>query len=290
MPMKQTFFITGATGNIGSYVAQELAEVGHHVKAGIRQPEHTGDQLMHEHIEAVSFNFLKPDSFHSALNDTDGVLLIRPPQLANPEQDMLPFINAAKEAGISRIVFVSLLGVERNPFVPHRKIEQFIRSSGINYTFLRPSFFMQNLTTTHRSDIAIHKLLDVPVGKALTSFIDTRDIASVAAVCLTSDLHQNKSYTLTGNRAIGYDEMANTLSHVLEIPIEYQPKSPAKFRKRLIFDGTPKAFANVMTLLYLMTWAGTAKKTTRTVQDILQREPIAFDQFVLDHKAVWIKE
>lgn len=290
MQTKQTFFITGATGNIGSYVAKELAELGHCVKVGIRQPENAGDHLIHEHIEAVPFDFLKPDSFDPALNNTDGVLLIRPPQLANPEQDMLPFIHAAKKAGISRIVFVSLLGVERNPFVPHRKIEQYIRSSGINYTFLRPSFFMQNLTTTHRQDIAVHQLLDVPVGKALTSFIDTRDIASVAAVCLLSHRHYNQSYTLTGNRAIGYDEVADTLSRVLEKPIRYQPKSPVGFRKRLLREGTPKAFANVMTLLYLMTWAGTAKQTTRTVQDMLQREPITLNQFVHDHKAGWIKE
>ena len=63
---------------------------------------------------------------------------------------MLPFLQAAKEKGIEKIVFVSLLGVEKNPIVPHRKIENIIKDLSIPYVLLRPSFFMQNLNTNHR--------------------------------------------------------------------------------------------------------------------------------------------
>ena len=65
------------------------------------------------------------------------------------------------------------MGVEKNPVVPHRKIEDMIRYSGIAYTFLRPGFFMQNLNTTHRDAILVRNELYMPVGKAKTSFIDT---------------------------------------------------------------------------------------------------------------------
>lgn len=62
----------------------------------------------------------------------------------------------------------------------------------------------------------------MPVGKAKTSFIDTRDIAEVAAVCLTEDGHFYKAYTLTGSEAITYYEVASMMSDVLKRKITYQ--------------------------------------------------------------------
>ncbi|MBU9713628.1 NmrA family NAD(P)-binding protein [Evansella tamaricis] len=120
------------------------------------------------------------------------------------------------------MVFVSLMGVEKPPIVPHRKIEDMIRDLGIGYTFLRPSFFMQNLNTTHREDIAIRNELYMPVGRAKTSFIDTRDIASVAATCLIEKGYLNKFYTLTGAKAIDYEEVGEILSNTLGRKIEYK--------------------------------------------------------------------
>ncbi len=55
------------------------------------------------------------------------IFLVRPPNLADPQKDMLPFLQAAKEKGVEKILFVSLLGVEKNPIVPHRKIENMIK-------------------------------------------------------------------------------------------------------------------------------------------------------------------
>lgn len=287
--MNQHVFVTGATGNIGSFVVNELLEKGVTVRVGLHDPDRKSSDFKKKGIEVVPFDFLDSGTFHDALQDIDGLFLIRPPQLAKPEKDMLPFINAAKEAGVRQVVFVSLLGVEKNPVVPHRKIENLIRESGVAYTFLRPSFFMQNLNTTHRKDIAQKGILDVPVGKALTSFIDTRDIASVAAVCLTGENHLNQAYTLTGKHAISYKEVAAILSRTLGRSVVYAPTNPLTFRRRLVREGTPKAFANVMTLLYLMTWAGTAKSITDDLARILGREPIRFEEYAEDYKQAWLK-
>ncbi|MCU0509261.1 MAG: NmrA family NAD(P)-binding protein, partial [Anaerolineae bacterium] len=98
------------------------------------------------------------------------------------ERRLHPAIDAAQAAGVKQIVFLSLMGV--NPRVPHYKVEQKILATGLPYTFVRPSFYMQNLDTFYRDDIRLRDELFVPAGGAKTSFIDVRDIGAVAAMAL----------------------------------------------------------------------------------------------------------
>lgn len=84
------------------------------------------------------------------------------------------------------------------------------------YTFLRPSFFMQNLNTTHQMDIQKNQDLFIPAGKAKTSFIDTRDIGEIAAICLmNTPQHLQQKYSITGKEAVSYYEVANKMTTIL---------------------------------------------------------------------------
>lgn len=69
-----------------------------------------------------------------------------------------------------------MLGIEKNPIVTHAKIEKILKNSGIPYTFLRPSFFMQNLLSQHGDKLRNEKIIEVPAGNRKTNFIDVRDI------------------------------------------------------------------------------------------------------------------
>lgn len=276
--------VTAATGNIGIFVVKELLKKGEQVKAAVRSLENNNLDC-----EVVQFDFMNPATFNEALREVDRVFLVRPPQLANPKRDMRPFLEAVSAHNIMQVVFVSLLGVEKNPIVPHRKIEDMIREMKIPYTFLRPGFFMQNLSTTHQEEIRDRSEIFVPVAKAKTSFIDTRDIGAVAAHCLVEDKHINQSYTLTGDEAIDYYEVTEILSNVLERKIDYKNPGLLQFRRETIRRGIKKEFANVMTMLYLLTRMGTAKKITTDLEKLLGRKPISFKQFVNDHQKVWEK-
>lgn len=280
-----TILVTGSTGNIGSYVVTELLKREAEVRAAVTNIGRARTIFQpHPNLEITAFDFLQPSTFPAALKDIKKIFLIRPPQLAKPERDMLPFLKAAKSAGVEHIVFVSLIGVEKNPIVPHHKIENLILELGFTYTFLRPSFFMQNLNTTHREDISIRNELYIPVGKAKTSFIDTRDIGEAAAVCLTRSEHENKKYELTGPEALSYDEVASIMSRILGRKIIYKNPNVFTFRNTIIKRGMPKGFANVMTVLYTMTKFGTAKKITHDLEKILTHPPITFERYVKDHK------
>ena len=228
--MTGSILVTGATGNIGYFVVRELVAKNEIVKATVRSIEKDKDPFTELCVTPVNFDFLDHKTYEQVLKGVRKVFLIRPPQLANPKKEFKPFIDMLIEKKIEHIVFVSLMGVEKNLMVPHRDIEVMIRNSGIPYTFLRPSFFMQNLNTTHCEDIAVRNEVYLPVGHAKTSFIDTRDIASVAATCLTEEGHLWREYTLTGNKAIDYYEVSDILSKILGRKIEYKNPRVLEFR------------------------------------------------------------
>ena len=281
------FLVTGATGNIGQYVVGELIHLNKEVRAAVHNLERGSETFKDSSVSLIKFDFLDSSTYENALDGVEGIFLMRPPSLANPERDMLPFLQVAKKKGVKKIVFISLLGVEKNPVVPHRKIEKMLRELGVPYCFLRPSFFMQNLNTNHREEIKQRNELFIPAGKSKTSFIDTRDIGRVAAITLINEKYNNKAFTLTGKVAINYYEVADIMTEVLGRKILYKNPGLLRFRKERINRGTPKAFATVMMFLYLMTKLGTAKEITHDLEKLLGREPISFKQYVIDHKENW---
>ncbi|WP_235613012.1 SDR family oxidoreductase [Paenibacillus sp. LC231] len=278
--------VTGVTGNVGMYVAKHLIRHGIAVKGATSRPE-AARSVVDEVVELVRFDFEDTATFDAALDGVEKVFLIRPPAMSDPNA-MKPFLNRCVSKCISHIVFLSLLGIERNPFPPHYKIEKMIKASGIAYTFMRPSFFMQNLSTTHQTDIREHDDLFIPAGKAKVSFIDTRDIGEASAlVLMDSENHQNRGYTLTGSEAITYQQAADILSDVLDRRITYSNPSSGTFKKTIIARGIPKEFATVMTVLYLTTKLGMANKVTSDLERLLGRKPRTFRQFAQDHMSFW---
>ena len=156
-----------------------------------------------------------------------------------------PFIEMCKKTGVKQLVFLSLLGVEKNPFPLHHKIERAIIASRIPYTFIRPSFFMQNLSTTHAQDIKDANDLFIPSGKAKISFIDTRDIGEIIGRTLVEEGHENKSYTVTGSEAITYYQVADSMTRILGRKITYSNPHLFQFRREMINRGIKKEFATV---------------------------------------------
>jgi uncharacterized protein YbjT (DUF2867 family) len=186
-------------------------------------------------------------------------------------------------------VFLSLIGIESNTVVPHYKVELWLRSSGLTYTFLRASFFMQNLNTVHRAEIRDLNIIEVPAGTAKTCLLDVRDIGAVAAVALTEAGHENQAYDLTGSEALDYYQVAEQFSEALGRKITYTNPSSLKFFIRLVQRGTKIIFAVIQTWLYNKTRKGMADTVTGEVKRLLGREPIKLKQYIEDYKLSWKK-
>ena len=121
--------VSGASGNVGRYVVKYALAAGQKVKAAGTDDKRLA-QLFPD-AEAVLFDFTKPSTFPSALQDVDRVFIMRPPHLGNPK-DLKPFIDALqKQKSIRLVSFLSLMGVEKNPVPPHHKIERYIEQAGL---------------------------------------------------------------------------------------------------------------------------------------------------------------
>lgn len=279
--------VTGATGNVGIEIVKALIQKGGFPVAAVRKNEKDKSALP-DGIELVEFEFGKTDTYKAALQGIKKVFLMRPPAISDVKATIFPFVDEAVKAGVEHIVLLSLMGAEQNPVVPHRKLELYLLEKKIPYTFLRPSFFMQNISTTHRDEVRLNNEIFVPAGKGKTSFIDCRDIAEIGAKVLLEPGHLYKAYELSGNEALSYYDAAEVLSEVLERKIEYKNPGILRFYIRMRQKGIPVAFVLVMIALYSVCRFGWAAKVTNESESLLGRKPITFRQFANDYKSNWI--
>ena len=285
--MSATILVIGALGNVGMEIVKQLQVQGQKIRAADISKEKLKERF-DDTVEATQFDFCSPETHEATFRDVDKMFLLRPPQLTDVKRHMFPAIDAAKRSGVRHVVFLSLIGVDKMTFLPHSHVEQYLQKIGMQTTFLRCSFFMQNLNTTHRKELQERSEIFVPVGKARTSFIDVRDIAKVAALALTEEGHAGKTYDLTGSEGLDYWEVSRMMSEVLGRKISYRNPNPLYFLAETVRRGTPFSFAMVMTGLYLSTRFGMAKLITNDVERLTGHKPISFRQYVQDYREIWM--
>lgn len=281
--------ITGASGTVGQYVVKELIKKGENIIAAGTDPEKLF-RIFGDQIEAVKFDFTTESTFLPALKDVNRVFLMRPPHLGKPDA-LYPFIDAMAANDIKLVAFLSLMGVEKNPFPPHHKIEKYIEESGIPFVHIRPGFFMQNLSGIHSVEIRENNEILVPAGKSKTSFIDAADIGlAIATVLINSEKYKNTTHTITGPEALDYYQIADILSEVTGRKIEYSKPGFLKYRNHYIKKrGLDKKYVNITMALYLMTRLGTAKKVTDDFKKLTGREARSFREFASENFEAFTK-
>ena len=291
--MTTNILVTGATGNVGREVVRLLSVQKFPVTAAVRNPI-GASKYFGSNVRCVLFDFTNPDTFADTFEGVDKLFLVRPPNIADINQ-ITPALNAAKQAGIEEIIFLSIIGADRNRIVPHYAIERAIEQLNIPAIFLRCSFFMQNLNTTHREDIQIRDRLFMPAGNGRTSFIDVRDIAAVALKFLTESNRSkgasqlDRAYDLTGAVALTYYEVATVFTNVLDRPIHYTNPSIPIFIWQMLRQGFPLPFILVMVGIYTTARFGLASMVTSDVQQLLDRVPISMQQYVEDYRQYWLQ-
>ncbi|EYB66916.1 hypothetical protein DEIPH_ctg064orf0092 [Deinococcus phoenicis] len=274
--------VTGAPGNVGTPLVAALLARGARVRVLARRPERAraafGEQpgLEFGHLE-----FGDRRTYVAAFRGVERLFVTRPPQLSRVTRDMVPALDVALGAGVTQMALLSLQGAERNPFVPHAQLEKYLMESGVASTLLRPSFFMQNLTTTHLPELRRGEVF-VPAGRGRTSFVDVRDVAEAGAAVLTEPGHAGQAYELTSSEALTYAEVAAKFSAATGRTIRYTDPSPLAFYRRLRARGVPTGQLLIMEAIYATARFGLAARVTPELARLLGRPPRTFDQFAQD--------
>lgn len=273
-------FVTGASGNVGKHVVKELIKLNEEVVAGGRSISKL-KKIFNGDVVPVVFDFIDTETYKKALKGVDRVFIMRPPHIAEPEK-LYPFIDALKVYGIKFITFLSLMGIEKNPIPPHYKIEKYIEASGINYSHIRPGFFMQNISGLHAYEIRMRDEVLIPAGKSKTSFIDAADIGLAIAMILNKpNKYKNTTHTITGPKALDYFDVARILTKATGRLIKYNRPGFLKYRNHMINNrNLDKKYVNVTLALYFMTRMGTANKVTNDFYEITGKKPRSFEIFV----------
>lgn len=280
--------VTGATGNVGRQVVRLLLDAGEPVRAAARSRSAVVEAFG-EAVEPVALDFTDPGTWDAAYTGVRRMFLLRPPHLGRPRTQMVPSLEHARAVGVEHMVLLSVQGAERNPVVPHAALERWLRRSGLSWTFVRASFFMQNLTTVHVADIRDRSEIVLPAGGGATAFVDAHDVAAVAAAALLDPAgHRDRAWTPTGPEALTYAEVAAVLSRVLGRRITYTRPGVLAYARhaRTVLD-MPTGMVLITTAIYTAARLGQAGGLSDDVITVLGRHPISFDEFAHRERSAW---
>jgi uncharacterized protein YbjT (DUF2867 family) len=275
--------VTGAGGNVGRPLVAALTATGQSVRAAHHSPERTREASAAGR-DAVTVDFAKPETLGPALDGIRTVFLLGPIGPGHVERE-LALVHAARAAGVERIVKLSVMRApdESYSFARiHRPIERAIEESGVAWTFLRPTSYMQNFVNHMAPTIRAQHTFYTTIPDSRFNHVDTRDVARVAATVLTSDGHAGKAYTLSGPASFTYHDAAETIARVTGTPVQCVGITEAEARAAMKSHGVPDSQIDALLDLDRFYREGGADFTTDTVRELTGREPTTFERFVAD--------
>jgi uncharacterized protein YbjT (DUF2867 family) len=276
--------VTGATGNIGLEVVHFLCELKTDAEISIAARNVDRAKKTFKYYPDCLyrlFDFENDSTYSEAFEQIDILFLLRPPHISDVEKVFQPLLDSVKKKGIHQIVFLSVQGAEKSKVIPHNKIERLIQELQFNYIFVRPSYFMQNLTTTLLPEILNSKSVTLPSGKAKFNWIDVKNIGEAAAhLILKFDKYQNQSFEITGTENENFEYVTRLMSEILGERITFKSINPISFYFRKKNEGVKSEFAVVMTILHFLPRLQSEPKITETYQMLTGKVPTTLEEFI----------
>lgn len=269
---------------IGSELVAQLRAGGAEVRAGL----HSMDRTQAAASLTVALDLDDPATLPPVLDGVDALFVLG---AMGPDQTRqeLGAVTAAEAAGVRRVVKLSVWRApdRLSPVAElHRPVEEALEASSLDWTFLRPNFFMQNFSRQMAGAIA-SGVIAQPQTTAPISFVDARDVARCAAAVLTGDGHGGRVYDLTGPDALTYDQVAERLSVALQRTVRFVGLTDEQARAAMSERGLPRFQVEALIGVSRAYREGGAEAVTSTVARLTGREPTSLAQFIEDHRGAF---
>lgn len=238
--------VTGASGQLGRLIVEQLRAKNETVVAAVRTPE-KAQSLSALGAEVRWADYEKPESLEAAFKGADVLVLVSGSEVGRRLPQHTNAVNAAKKAGVKRIVYTSILRAPTSTLAlagEHKATEELIVASGIPYTFLRNGWYIENYTAQLGGALAQGKIFGAS-GEGRVSAASRADFAAAAVAVATSAGHENKAYEL-GGPAITLAQYAKSLSTWSGKSIDYVNQPQNEYRDLLVKVGVPAPFAEIL--------------------------------------------
>jgi uncharacterized protein YbjT (DUF2867 family) len=276
-----TYLITGATGEVGSRVVRQLLE--RHIRPRVlARSEEKARSLFGDRVDVCVGDLAAPDSMREAIQGADTVFLVNVGP-AIPERDEAAAM-ISKEVRVRKIVKLSSLDVEHGLAIGawHEKGEAAIRTTGIPFTFVRPTGFMSNLLAWAHS-IRTESVVRSSTADGRRPFIHSEDIASVCLAALLNDEYSGEALPITGPESLTFGEVTAIISEAVGRPLSYQVISDEEARERYSRISGSQEETEAHVALWRAIREGRLAATTDRVERILGRKPIALRQWASEN-------
>ncbi len=272
--------VTGATGNVGQAILHRLDGEPVELFAGVRDEAGAKGRLSVDcHLCTVDFE----KAIFPAI-PFDAIFLMRPPQLADPAL----FANfLATLLPNTRIVFLSVQGADTKSYLPHAKIEKVIREAGLPHVFLRPSYFMENLTTTLWPELAANHRIFLPAGKLGLNWIGISDVAEVGALALLGRV-TDPAVDVSNTKTAGFQEVVDAINTLCATNLVYRSPSLLAYTVYTLRQHRGLAYLFVMLLLhYLPRFGRQQRAITSDFQRITGKPPMTLEVFIVQNRQIF---
>ena len=280
--------VTGATGKVGSELVRRLSQARSRFRALVRSAG-KAEAIREAGGEAVVGDLGNAPAMKAALRGVEKLFLLTN---SVPDQPSIEarLVDAAKAAGVRHVVKLSSTGADA-PSAPaflklHGDAERAIQSSGLQWTFLRPNFFMQNYLD-NADAIRINGVLASPAGEGRHADIVARDIGEVAARVLREDGHEGRVYELTGAEAYGYGDVARRIAKITGREVHFVDQSPEEGYRTLVKAGesewSARAWVEMLDWFQSGEGAASVAAVSPEVERLLGRPPRSLDAFLREN-------
>ncbi len=281
-----TYLITGATGDVGSRVVEQLLQRGDRPRVFVRNAEKARARFG-DRVEIRLGDLADPAAaLRAALEGVDEFFLVNTgPQI--PARDEVA-AKSAKAAGVRHLVKLSSMDVQQSLALGawHEQGEAAIRASGMPFTFVQPTGFMSNLLAWATS-IKTEGILRASTGNGRRAFIHSDDIAAVATKALTTREYDGKSLPITGPEALSFAEVTAKIGSVIGKRLTFQPISDDEARQRYSATGASDSDIEAHVSLWQAIREGRLATITDNVERVLGRKPITLDQWAIENAAAF---